>query len=145
MTEEKYEVAREIFKKAVEINSKFFDARIHLGNAYANLGQFDEAIAVFKSALIIDSKSGEALFSLGNLYLLMEQTPSCKTISPLYTLICLQKHPINCSNEKAIYIKYILDYNIKYTLYINLYLSQNYKSKGGYRYNDIFKNQNTKF
>lgn len=72
MTEEKYEIARETFKRAVEINAKSFEAHIHLGNAYANLGQFDEAILAFKRALIIDSSSGEALFAIGNLYLLKE-------------------------------------------------------------------------
>lgn len=70
MAEEKYEAAKDCFKKAIEIDNKSFEAHTHLGNAYANLGDYDDAIASFKNALIIDENSGETYYSIANIYLL---------------------------------------------------------------------------
>ena len=70
MTEENYSAAMECFQKAIDINKKSLDAYIHLGNAQANLGMFDEAISSFKNALVLSPSSGEVLYSIGNIYLL---------------------------------------------------------------------------
>lgn len=73
MTEQKYEAARKEFEKAIEIDVKSYDAYIHLGNACANLGQFDDALTAFKNALVVDTNSGEALYSIANIHLLKDE------------------------------------------------------------------------
>lgn len=64
MTEQKYESAKREFEAAIQIDVKSYDAYIHLGNACANLGQFDDALAAFKNALVVEGNSGEALYSI---------------------------------------------------------------------------------
>lgn len=73
MTEQKYEAAKKEFKAAIQIDVKSYDAYIHLGNACANLGQFDDALTAFKNALVVKANSGEALYSIANIYLLKEE------------------------------------------------------------------------
>jgi len=65
-----YEAAKTIFLSVVEKNPEYFDAYMHLGDAYVNLNLFDEAINAFSSALIINKNSLEALFSIANVYYL---------------------------------------------------------------------------
>lgn len=72
MTEEKYEPAKKCFEEAICISAKSLDAYIHLGNACANLQQYDEAIVALKKVLIIDSNYGEAYFSIGSVYVLKD-------------------------------------------------------------------------
>ena len=60
-------------KAAIQIDVKSYDAYIHLGNACANLGQFDDALTAFKNALVVKANSGEALYSIANIYLLKEE------------------------------------------------------------------------
>ena len=52
---------------------KSYDAYIHLGNACANLGKFNDTLATFKNALVVEANSGEALYSIANIYLLKEE------------------------------------------------------------------------
>lgn len=73
MSAANYPAAKEEFEKAIQINIKSYEAYIHLGNACANMGLFDEALAAFKSALIVDPSSGEALYSIGNIHLLRDE------------------------------------------------------------------------
>lgn len=73
MTEQKYEAAKKEFQEAIEVDIKAYDAYMHLGNAYANLGQYDEALAAFKNALVVEPNSGEALYSEANIYLLKDE------------------------------------------------------------------------
>lgn len=73
MTEQKYESAKREFEAAIQIDVKSYDAYIHLGNACANLGQFDDALAAFKNALVVESNSGEALYSIANIHLLKDE------------------------------------------------------------------------
>lgn len=73
MAAQNYEAAKKEFESAIEVDVKSYDAYIHLGNACANLGQFDEALAAFKKALVVDENSGEALYSVGNIYLLKDE------------------------------------------------------------------------
>lgn len=44
-----------------------------MGNACANLGQFDDALAAFKNALVVEGNSGEALYSIANIHLLKDE------------------------------------------------------------------------
>lgn len=73
MTEQKYESAKREFEAAIQIDVKSYDAYIHLGNACANLGQFDDALAAFKNALVVEGNSGEALYSIANIHLLKDE------------------------------------------------------------------------
>ena len=73
MAAQNYEAAKKEFESAIEVDVKSYDAYIHLGNACANLGQFDEAQEAFKKALVVDENSGEALYSVGNIYLLKDE------------------------------------------------------------------------
>lgn len=73
MTAQKYEAAKKEFESAIQIDVKSYDAYIHLGNACANLGQFDDALAAFKNALVVVPNSGEALYSIANIHLLKEE------------------------------------------------------------------------
>lgn len=72
MSEEKYEAAKKCFAEAISMNPKSIDAYLHLGNACANLQQYDEAIEALKKVLIIDSNYGEAYFSIGSVYVLKD-------------------------------------------------------------------------
>lgn len=69
---QKYAEARDMFQRVLEQEPENFEAYIHLGNAYVNLNEMDEAVKSFKSALILDKNSGQALFSLANAYYLMD-------------------------------------------------------------------------
>ncbi len=73
MSAANYPAAKEEFEKAIQINIKSYDAYTHLGNACANMGLYDDALAAFKSALIVDPTSGEALYSIGNIHLLKDE------------------------------------------------------------------------
>lgn len=73
MTEQKYEAAKKEFEDAIQIEVKSYDAYIHLGNACANLGQFNEALTAFKNALVVEANSGEALYSIANIHLLKDE------------------------------------------------------------------------
>ncbi len=70
---EKYEDAKELFRKAVDSEPKCIDAYMHLGNSLVNLGEMDEAINAFKNVLIIDNGNGEAFFSIANVYYLKDE------------------------------------------------------------------------
>ena len=73
MAQANYPAAKNEFEKAIAINIQSYEAYIHLGNACANLGLLDEAIAAFKNALVVDPASGETLYSIGNIYLLKDE------------------------------------------------------------------------
>ncbi len=64
----KYDVAKEMFGKALEIQPKNYDAVIGLGIALRGLNDLDGAEAQYKKAQGIDPKRGDAYFNLGVLY-----------------------------------------------------------------------------
>lgn len=72
MAAQNYEAAKKEFEKVIELDINCCDAYVHLGNACANLEQFDDALAAFKNALILDANSGETLYSIANIYLLKD-------------------------------------------------------------------------
>jgi tetratricopeptide (TPR) repeat protein len=64
----KYDVAKEMFGKALEIQPKNYDAIIGLGIAMRGLGDLDGAEAQYKKAQGVDPKRGAAYYNLGVLY-----------------------------------------------------------------------------
>lgn len=72
MRHEKYQEAKEYFSKAIAEEPENYDAYMHLGNAYVNLGEMDNAVTSFTNALTARPESGETLFSLGNVYYLQD-------------------------------------------------------------------------
>lgn len=70
---EKYDAAKLLLEDIIAEAPRTMEAYIHLGNACANLGQYDEAIESFKKALLVDPNYVEAYFSIGSIYVLMNE------------------------------------------------------------------------
>ena len=64
----KYDVAKEMFGKALEIQPKNYDAVIGLGIALRGLNDLDGSEAQYKKAQGIDPRRGDAFYNLGVLY-----------------------------------------------------------------------------
>jgi len=64
----KYDTAKELFGKVLELAPKNYDAMIGLGVAQRGLGDLDGAEASYKKAQSQDSKRGDAYYNLGVLY-----------------------------------------------------------------------------
>ena len=68
----RYDQAVEQFQKIIEMESNFWPARFFLGQAYAQMGQFQQALAEYKKARLIDNGPwvlaglGHAYAALGN-------------------------------------------------------------------------------
>lgn len=73
MASENYTAAKEAFKSAIDQNNRSVEAYTHLGNACANLGQYDEALTAFKNSLVVNPDFSEAYYSIGNIYLLQDE------------------------------------------------------------------------
>lgn len=67
-----YVAVAETAKKAIKLDPRQRQAYVLLGNAYANLEKYDEALLSLRNLLMINSKDGEAYFLIGNVYLLMD-------------------------------------------------------------------------
>lgn len=65
MAAAKFEAARALFSKALEIDNKNVEAYLHLGNACVNLEDYAAGIDAFKKAQILTPDSFEILYSLG--------------------------------------------------------------------------------
>lgn len=70
MSAANYPAAKAEFEEAIRINVRSAEAYTHLGNACANLGELDEALAAFKNALVVEPNSAETLFSIASIYLM---------------------------------------------------------------------------
>ena len=70
MSEGRYAAAKECFAEAAELEPKSTEAYRGLGDACANMEEYDEAIANFQKLLLADEKNGEAYYSIGNVWLL---------------------------------------------------------------------------
>lgn len=70
MSAANYPAAKAEFEEALKIIARSAEAYTHLGNACANLGQLDEALAAFKNALVVEPNSAETLFSIASIYLM---------------------------------------------------------------------------
>lgn len=64
---EKYDAAKLLLEDIIAEAPRTMEAYIHLGNACANLGKYDEAIESFKKALLVDPNYVEAYFSIGSM------------------------------------------------------------------------------
>jgi tetratricopeptide (TPR) repeat protein len=64
----KYDLAKDLFAKALELAPKNYDAVIGLGFAQRGLNDFDGAEASYKKAISIDGRKGDAYYNLGVLY-----------------------------------------------------------------------------
>ncbi len=60
--------AIEAYKQAIRINPDDVEAHNNLGNAYGNIGMYEEAIAAWKQVIRIDPKNAAVLVNLGNAY-----------------------------------------------------------------------------
>jgi len=72
---ENYPKAIEHFKAALKIDKSFSEAANNLGNAYAKMGKYDDAITTYKSAIEnpIYKNASLALYNLGMVYYRVEQ------------------------------------------------------------------------
>jgi tetratricopeptide (TPR) repeat protein len=64
----KYDVAKDMFAKALEIAPKNYDATIGLGVAMRGLNDLDGAEAQYKKAMQLDARKGDSYYNLGVLY-----------------------------------------------------------------------------
>ncbi len=63
--QKKLDEAIAAYRKAIELDPKYANAHINLGNALRNQGKLDEAIACFRKAIELDPKSAIAHNNLG--------------------------------------------------------------------------------
>jgi hypothetical protein len=57
---EKFDKAVELFFKSIEIEQNS-DVYMDLGNAYASMGEYDNAVDAFSKASLLDQNNGEKL------------------------------------------------------------------------------------
>ena len=60
---EKYDAAKLLLEDIIAEAPRTMEAYIHLGNACANLGKYDEAIESFKKALLVDPNYVEEFYN----------------------------------------------------------------------------------
>ena len=63
-----YDKAIECYKKAIEVDSNYFDAYHNLGLAYSNKEEFDTAIEYYTKAVELNDTAVSTIFSLGFTY-----------------------------------------------------------------------------
>ena len=66
---EKTTFATHCFEKAISIAPKFVEARLKLGTAYMDLGEWDKAEQALSATLTEEPRAFNALFALGEVYL----------------------------------------------------------------------------
>ncbi|HET8782467.1 MAG TPA: carboxypeptidase regulatory-like domain-containing protein, partial [Pyrinomonadaceae bacterium] len=66
---DKTALAARHFEKAVSLYPKFVEARLKLGTAYMDLGEWDKAEHALLSTIEVDATAFNALFALGEIYL----------------------------------------------------------------------------
>jgi tetratricopeptide (TPR) repeat protein len=66
---EKTALAARCFEKAVSLYPKFVEARLKLGTAYMDLGEWDKAEHALSATIEVDATAFNALFALGEIYL----------------------------------------------------------------------------
>jgi Tfp pilus assembly protein PilF len=57
------------FEKAISIEPKFVEARLKLGTAYMDLGEWDKAEKALAATIVAEPRAFNALFALGEVYL----------------------------------------------------------------------------
>lgn len=66
--EESYSLAAKYYKKAIELDSSFFKARLYLGDVYFMIKEYDLAIKSFSEAVQSNPKMNDAIKFLGDAY-----------------------------------------------------------------------------
>ena len=66
---DKTTVAARCFEKAVSLYPQFVEARLRLGAAYMDLGEWDKAEQALLATLKVDARAFNAFFALGEIYL----------------------------------------------------------------------------
>ena len=66
---DKTTLAARYFEKAVSLYPRFVEARLKLGTAYMDLGEWDKAEHALMSTIEVDANAFNALFALGEIYL----------------------------------------------------------------------------
>ena len=61
-----FKSAEELYLKAIELNSEFFQAHYNLGNINKNSGKLNEAINFFQKSIEIKSDFINGFYNLGN-------------------------------------------------------------------------------
>lgn len=64
MAAARYDAAKDIFTRILELDNRYEEAYLHLGNAYVNTEMIDKAITCFDKALLLNEHSNEALYSM---------------------------------------------------------------------------------
>jgi lipopolysaccharide biosynthesis regulator YciM len=87
---EKIGVAIRCFEKAVSLYPKFVEARLKLGTAYMDLGEWDKAERALLSTIEIDAAAYNAFFALGEIYLRQDKLADAEKI--LLKGLAIQEH-----------------------------------------------------
>lgn len=70
MAAQRYEAAKDLFEEVLREDRGNYEAHFNLGNAQANLGEFEESAEDFKRALLARPDATEAMYSLACVYFL---------------------------------------------------------------------------
>jgi Flp pilus assembly protein TadD len=77
---EKTTLAARCFEKAVSLYPQFVEARLKLGTAYMDLGEWDKAEHALLSTLEVDATAYNALFALGEIYLRQDKLADAEKV-----------------------------------------------------------------
>jgi tetratricopeptide (TPR) repeat protein len=77
---EKTAFAARCFEKAVSLYPKFVEARLKLGTAYMDLGQWDKAEHALLQTIEVDGTAFNALFALGEIYLRQDKLADAERV-----------------------------------------------------------------
>lgn len=73
-------VAAKCFEKAVAIHPPFVEARLKLGTAYMDLGEWDKAEQALLATIETEPRATTAMFALGEVYLRQNKTDAAEQI-----------------------------------------------------------------
>jgi Flp pilus assembly protein TadD len=82
--------AARCFEKAVSLYPKFVEARLKLGTAYMDLGQWEKAEKALLSTIEVDAAAYNAFFALGEIYLRQDKLAEAEKI--LLKGLAIQEH-----------------------------------------------------
>ncbi len=77
---EKTALAARCFEKAVSLYPKFVEARLKLGTAYMDLGEWDKAEHALLSTIEVDATAFNALFALSEIYLRQDKLAEAEKV-----------------------------------------------------------------
>jgi Tfp pilus assembly protein PilF len=77
---EKTAFAARCFEKAISIEPKFVEARLKLGTAYMDLGEWDKAETALLATVAAEPRAFNAMFALGEVYLRQNKLPQAEKV-----------------------------------------------------------------